>query len=169
MLHKIKISKHRKYGRSYNENIIDTFEYEFGELKGNWLHTMSISGYKSKHLTTGKHFEGFTFEGEISEPDMIKLIEARKQKIADAEAEIEKERIANIKKAKEIRSKMPDAVASVIHKIRSIIFLENLKAVARKDKEAHQFVNENVISLVGYIYAKHCGWYNVLNEIIKQY
>lgn len=169
MLHKIKIKKHRQCGRSYNENITDTFEYEFGELKGNWLHTTSLSGYKSKHLITGKHFVGFTFENEISEPDMQKLIEAHKQKLADAEAEIEKKRIANIEKAKEIKAKMPEAVSSVIKQIRSATSIETLKAVTEKDKRYHQFVNGKVISLVGFIYAKHCGWYNVLNEIIKQY
>jgi hypothetical protein len=152
----VTITEDRQYSRSYGSPI--DVKYAFATVNGNWINLFDDCGSNyGKKMLSAKHLHEYTGT-EITErtfnmrtkKNLTAFLAERKAEKDAEEKKAEETMLYIAKLADELEGKILDA------RLRILEFLT-------LDSD-HQTFNK-AVGCIGYKYAKHLGWYNVVSKM----
>jgi len=159
------VNKDRQYSQSYGAPELVNYAYAIEE--GDWLELFDSLGYSDgKKKTTAKHFHSFTGK-EITKRTFQmrtkKALKLRKLENIKKEKELteKKEKYQNF--CTELLATLEIRITEVAEKIKKVVTIEDIN-----DYKKNNEICNKAVGIVGYEFAKHLGWTNVLKTIKKQ-
>lgn len=161
----VTISVDKQYSRSYGNAV--EYNYDFAIVDGDWIELFDSFVSQGRKKISAKHFHSYTGKEITERTFKMRVKKARKlwqEKISAKKAE-NKRRMDELKQYQyNLISELPIRIKEVAPKIKDIITAGDIEKRLQKDMTTNEVCNK-AVGIVGYQFAKHLGWMNVLQTI----